>query len=298
MKYPYGIIPAVPAILDDSEQLLTEEVGNVISFLRRVKCEGIAMNLIGGEFYKLNEKERQEMVSTGLDAAAGQIPVYSGVSAPGTIEACRMANLATDMGVDGLIVMPPYYNPIGAYSRRAVIDHFSTIARCTDLPFIIQDFNYGIPLNLIVKLRREFSNFVGLKIEGQRRVQIEKRIRNVRAELGSEFSILGGMLGVNIKNEIASGSSGSIPGSSLADYIAKEYAEAEKVSSASQNNHEILERIIRSESRSMKYFVYIEKAILKQRGIIKHTKCRKPYDYPNRKVTDVIMADVDRLISN
>jgi 4-hydroxy-tetrahydrodipicolinate synthase len=297
MIHPHGIIPAVPAIFDDTDQLLAEEVGNVISFLRRVRCEGIAMNLIGGEFYKLSEQERREMVRTGLEATGGGMPVYSGISAPGTTEACRMAKIATDIGVDCLIVMPPYYNPTGAYSRHAIIDHFSSIARCTDLPFIIQDFNYGIPLEILARLQKEFSNFVGLKIEGSRPVQIEKRIRTVRAELGREFRILGGMLGVNVRNEIASGSSGSIPGSSLADFISREYADAKKGSSESQTHHGTLEEILITESRRMKYFVYIEKEILKHRGIIGHTKCRKPYDYPSRKVMNMIMADVDSLVA-
>jgi len=299
MIHPQGIIPSVPAIFDDAEKLLPDEVGNVISFLREARCDGIAMNLIGGEFYKLSEHEKQEMVITALNVAAGRIPVYSGISSPGTVEACRMAEITEDMGVDCLIVMPPYYNPVGAYSWRAVIDHFSTIARCTNLPFIIQDFNYGIPLEILARLQREFSNLVGLKIEGSRQSQIEKRIRTVRAELGDKFSILGGMLGVNLRNEIASGSSGSIPGSSLADFIVREYVDVENGSNEGQPNQEILEKILKAElSRKMKYFTYIEKAILKHRGIIDHIQCRKPYDYPSRKMMEMIIADVESLTSS
>ena len=106
MIYPHGIIPAVPAIFSDADQLMTEEVGNVISFLRSAKCEGIAMNLIGGEFYKLSEQERQEMLRTGADAAGGGMLVCAGISAPGTTEACRAARMAEDTGADCLIVMP------------------------------------------------------------------------------------------------------------------------------------------------------------------------------------------------
>lgn len=297
MIHPYGIIPAVPAVFDDRDKISGNEVGNVITFLRNTGCEGIALNLMGGEFYKLSERERQEMVKLGVEAAGGKMTVYSGISAPGTTEACRMAKIAGDTGADCLIVMPPYYSPTGPYSKRAIIDHFGSIARSTDLPFIIQDFNYGIPVNILARLRKEFSNFAGLKIEGPRSSQIERRIRTIRAELGSEFSILGGMLGVDLRNEIASDSSGSIPGSSLADFIVKEYSDAGGGSGRSQFHHEIMEKILRWESRKMKYFVYIEKAILKQRGIIDHTACRKPYDYPGRKSMDVIMAEVDRLVS-
>jgi len=297
MAYPHGIIPAVPAIFDDTEKLLSDEVKNVISFLRRAGCEGIAMNVVGGEFYKLNELEKQEMIRAGLESAGGGMSVYSGISSPGTMEACRMAKMSRDMGVDYLIVMPPYYNPLGTYSSRAIIDHFSTIARCTDLPFIIQDFNYGIPLEILARLRKEFSNFVGLKIEGSRQAQIEKRIRAVRIELGDKFSILGGMLGVNIRNEVLLGSSGSVPGSSLADFVVREFVNAEQGNTEGQPNQEILERILKTESRKMKYFVYIEKTILKHRGIVNHTVCRKPYDYPGRKTMDMIIANVESLVS-
>lgn len=298
MQYPRGIIPAIPAIFGDADELLSDEVENVISFLGSVGCQGIALNLIGGEFYKLSDHEWQEMVRTGVENARGGMLVCSGISAPGTTEACRMARIAQDIGVGCLIVMPPYYNPLGGYSTLAVIDHFSSIARCTDLPFVMQDFNFGIPLEILARLRKEFSNFAGLKIEGTLPAQIEKRIRTVRIELGNEFSILGGMLGVNVRNEIISGSSGSIPGSSLADFITEEYASALKGSAENQIHGGLLEKILKTESRKLKYFVYIEKAILKHRGIIEHTGCRKPYDYPGRKMMERIMADVDSLVSS
>lgn len=297
MKYPKGIIPAIPAIFSDTDQILKDEVGSVISFLSKAKCHGIALNLIGGEFYKLGEREREEMIMAGVDFASDGMIVCSGISAPGTSEACRMAKIATDIGADCLIVMPPYYNPTGAYSRRAIVDHFSSIAKCTDLPFLIQDFNYGIPLEILSRLKSEFSNFAGLKIEGKRTTDVQRRIRKVRKEMGKEFSILGGMLGSNLINEIASGASGTIPGSSLADFILMEYNAAFRNSILNQDLHAILKEILKTESQKIKYFVYIEKAILQHRGIIEHTVCKKPYDYPGRKLMDRIISDVDELVS-
>ena len=65
--------------------------------------------------------------------------------------------------------------------------------------------------NAIIPPRKKASS----KIRGS-----AARARKVRNELGDGISILGGMLGVNLTGEIASGASGSIPGSSLADFIA------------------------------------------------------------------------------
>ena len=292
------MIPAVPAIINGADELMPDEVGNVISFLGGVGCQGIALNLIGGEFYKLGKHEWQEMVRTGVENAGGGMLVCSGISAPGTTEARRLAKIAQDLGVGCLIVMPPYYNPVGSYSRRAIIDHFSSIAGCTDLPFVIQDFNYGIPLEILARLRKEYSNFAGLKIEGVRTAQIERRIRSVRIELGDEFSILGGMLGVNVRNEIISGSSGSIPGSSLADFITGEYISALEGKTEMHIHDDLLRKILKRESRKLKYFVYLEKVILNHRGIIEHTGCRKPYDYPGRKLVESLLADMDSLVSS
>ena len=297
MKYPKGIIPAVPAIFGVTDQILKDEIGNVVSFLSKAKCNGFALNLIGGEFYKLGEREKEEMLKIGVDTAGSGLLVCAGISTPGTTEACRMAKIATDIGVDCLIVMPPYYNPTGAYSRRAIVDHFSSIANCTDLPFLIQDFNYGIPLEILSRLKREFSNFAGLKIEGKRTTDVQRRIRKVRNEMGEVFSILGGMLGSNLVNEIASGASGTIPGSSLADFILMEYNTAFRNSIVNQDLHTILKEILKTESQKIKYFVYVEKVILQHRGIIEHTVCRKPYDYPGRKLMDRIISDVDELVS-
>ena len=76
-----------------------------------------------------------------------------------------------------------------------------------------------------------------------------------------------------------------------------EYASARKGSGMNQALHEILKKILKAESQRMKYFVYVEKAILKHRGIIGHTWCRKPFDYPGKKLIDKIMADVESLVS-
>ena len=142
--------------------------------------------------------------------------------------------------------------------------------------------------NAIIPPRKKASS----KIRGS-----AARARKVRNELADDFSILRGKLGTNLAGEVASGASGSIPGSSLADFIVMEYTSARKGSSMNSALHEILEKILKTESQRMKYFVYVEKAILKHRGIIEHTWCRKPFDYPGRKLIDRIMADVESLVS-
>lgn len=297
MNYIQGIFPAIPAVFNAEGGISPQEMGRVIEFVNGTKCSGIALNLIGGEFHKLDPDEIMQVMEIGVKSNRSGNLVISGISAPSTIQSCRLADHAQDVGIDVLVAMPPYYDPTGGYSMQAVMKHFITLLEHTDLPMIIQDFNYGVPLEWLLRLSREYSNLCGIKLEGAGKRTILQRVKEIRQCMNPDFSILGGMLGLNLKGEMESGSSGSIPGSSLADFLSDLYTRI-RGGYPPGSYYESLVQILSKEVRNLKYFVYSEKSILKLRGIIDHNSCRDPYDYPGRSYMRHLGSLVEELMAS
>ncbi len=297
MRKIEGVFPAIPAVFGREEELCTDEIKHVINFVNNTRCSGISLNLIGGEFYKLASDELRAVMEVGLESNRSGNLCLAGISAPGTATACRQAKLAQDMGVDAVVAMPPFYNPTGNYGTGAILRHFDRLLGCTDLPLVIQDFNYGIPVNMLRELLDEHSNLAGIKVEGRNRKRILRRIREIRKEIGPDFSILGGMLGLNIKDEIGCGSSGTIPGTSLSDFLSEAYLRI-RVGDFHGSHHGFLNEILSLEAGHLKYFIFSEKAILKFRGIIGSDICRGPYEYPRKPYIENLLNLVGKLLES
>jgi 5-dehydro-4-deoxyglucarate dehydratase len=86
-----------------------------------------------GEFHALNPSEYEEVVSTAVSAVAGSVPVYAGVG--GAIAtAIDLARSAKTLGVDGLLLLPPYLvqGPLSG-----LVGYVTEVAAATDLPVIV-----------------------------------------------------------------------------------------------------------------------------------------------------------------
>ena len=91
-----------------------------------------------GEFALLDAEERDRVVGAVVDEVGGEVPVIAGVGAPSTRETVARAGAAAEAGVDGLVVVTPYYYPLDA---TGAVEHYRRVAGATDLPVYV----YHIP---------------------------------------------------------------------------------------------------------------------------------------------------------
>jgi len=147
--------------------------------------------------------------------------VVAGVSHSGTEVVVYLANHARKAGVDGIVVLPPYFNKEKA--SLCLYEHYSTIASRLDLPMMIQDCEgvgpYMCP-TLYAKLAEDFSNVVSVKIEG---VRAFEKILETRRLLGDELAIFGGMAARNMLKELSVGVVGNVPDACLTDLLVDVY---------------------------------------------------------------------------
>jgi len=99
-----------------------------------------ALVLLGttGEPCTLTMEERERIISIGLGALNGRIPLIIGTGSNDTRKAIQYAKQAHDLGAQGQLVVTPYYNKA---TQSGLIRHFSAILDSCPLPSIF----YNVP---------------------------------------------------------------------------------------------------------------------------------------------------------
>ncbi|ASN51644.1 MULTISPECIES: 4-hydroxy-tetrahydrodipicolinate synthase [Sinomonas] len=126
-------------------------------------CDGLVVTGTTGETSTLTDEENLGMFKAVLDAVGGRAKVIAGTGTNDTRHSVSLSRRAAEIGVDGLLLVTPYYNKP---SQAGVQAHFETIASATDLPVMLYDIpgRSGIPIATETMLRlAEHPNIVGLK---------------------------------------------------------------------------------------------------------------------------------------
>ncbi len=116
-----------------------------------------------GEYYALNDEERQQVLRAVAQAGRGRVTLIAGINALSTAQAIVYAHQAQDLGYDGLMLAtPPYSLP----EQAGILKHFRTVAAATALPIILYDFPSRVGVQIAVETVLELArtpNIVGIK---------------------------------------------------------------------------------------------------------------------------------------
>ena len=116
-----------------------------------------------GESATLDVKEHLEVVQRTVEYVAGRIPVIAGTGANSTREAIELSAQAVSLGVDGCLLVTPYYNKP---TQEGLYRHYMAIAEAVPAPLVL----YNVPgrtacdmLPLTVERLADVPNIVGIK---------------------------------------------------------------------------------------------------------------------------------------
>lgn len=101
-----------------------------------------------GESATLSEEEHNKVIAFTVEKVAGRIPVIAGTGSNNTETALRHSIEAEKLGVDGLLIVTPYYNKT---SQRGLIEHYTYIADRVNIPIIL----YNVPSRTGVNIKPE-----------------------------------------------------------------------------------------------------------------------------------------------
>ncbi|MFT5874560.1 MAG: 4-hydroxy-tetrahydrodipicolinate synthase [Clostridium sp.] len=127
------------------------------------KTDAIIVCGTTGEASTMSEQERKETIKFVVDVVNKRVPVIAGTGSNNTAATISMSKWAEKIGVDGLLVITPYYNKT---TQKGLFEHFSAIANSVTSPVIIYNVPSRTSLNInpstLLKLC-EVQNIVAIK---------------------------------------------------------------------------------------------------------------------------------------
>jgi len=158
-----GSIVALPTPFRD-DRLDLDAFRGLIEQHVLAATSGIVVCGTTGESCTLTDGERKTMIASAVRFAAGRLTVIAGVGSNSTRDTVELARFAEQTGVDGLLVVTPYYNKP---SPAGLALHFGAIAAAVQIPIILYNVpsRTGLDLEprLVRKLAGRHENIAGIK---------------------------------------------------------------------------------------------------------------------------------------
>ena len=141
-----------------------------------------------GEATTMTEQEKKDAIKFTVDVVNKRIPVIAGTGGNNTKTSIEMSLYAENVGVDGLLVITPYYNKTNA---EGLIMHFKAINDAVKTPIILYNVpsrtNMNIAPETLLKLT-ELNNVVAIKEASGDMSQVAK----MKALCGDKIDIYSG----------------------------------------------------------------------------------------------------------
>ncbi|MNQ09887.1 putative DapA-like lyase [compost metagenome] len=202
-----GVMPAVTTKFTAEGQL------DLVMFEKNIKAQidagvnGIILGGTLGEASTLTKEEKEVLINNTLRIVEGKIPVIVNIAEQTTSEAITLAKRAEELGVNGLMLLPPMRYK--ATDHETVV-YFKEIAKSTSLPIMIYnnpvDYKIEVTLDMFEELLK-LENIQAVK-ESTRDISNVTRIRN---RFGDRLKVLCGVDTLALESLVA-GADGWVAG--------------------------------------------------------------------------------------
>ncbi|MRI01207.1 dihydrodipicolinate synthase family protein [Kriegella sp. EG-1] len=209
MKLPLkGIIPPMITPLLENRELDSIGLKNIIEHLIEGGVHGIFLLGTNGEGPSLSYRIRKQLITEACEIINNRVPVLVGITDTSLDATLDIANFSKDVGVDVLVVAPPYYFPI---SEEEMVEYLEVLIPLLPLPFLLYNIPSCTKLHLgvnIVKKARELGA-IGVKDSSGDMESLYEIIETFKDD--PEFSIIVGNE-LFISEAMAKGAHGAVAG--------------------------------------------------------------------------------------
>lgn len=133
---------------EESGEINYKELEKFIEFQIEEKVDSVVVCGTTGESATMSVDERKSVIKFVVEKVNKRIPVIAGTGSNNTIEAVNMTKYAENIGVDGALVVTPYYNKT---TQKGLVKHYERIAQNTNLPIIL----YNVPSRTGINIEPE-----------------------------------------------------------------------------------------------------------------------------------------------
>ena len=174
------LITAMITPFDERGQVNYEEAKHLARALIDSGSDGLVVSGTTGESPTLSNDEKLRLFSEVKSAIGDRGAVIAGTGSYNTAESIELSKEAEREGVDGLLLVVPYYNKP---PQEGLYQHFKSISSSVHLPCILYNVTSRTSLNMTNETTVRLSdvdNIVGVKEAGSDLDQITRIIRDAR----------------------------------------------------------------------------------------------------------------------
>mgnify|MGYP000286740884 FL=1 len=147
----------------DENGINLKEFEKLLKFQIKNNADAIIVCGTTGESSTMSEKEKEEIISCAVKTSNGKIPIIAGAGGNNTAKVIENSKKAEQLGVDGLLIVTPYYNKC---TQKGLINHYKEIAKNVSLPIILYNVPSRTGVNILPQTCFELSkieNIVAIK---------------------------------------------------------------------------------------------------------------------------------------
>lgn len=165
-----------------------EKLSELIEFHIENKTDSIIICGTTGESSTMSDYEKKETIKFTVDKVNKRIPVIAGTGGNNTSYAIELSKYAEEVGVDGLLLVTPYYNKA---TQKGLIEHYNAIATEVNIPIILYNVPGRTGVNILPKTVYELSKIKNIKAIKEASGNISQ-VAEIARLCGDEFYIYSG----------------------------------------------------------------------------------------------------------
>jgi 4-hydroxy-tetrahydrodipicolinate synthase len=142
------VLTAIVTPFNANGSVHLEKFRELAQFLVDHGSDGLVVAGTTGESPTLSDGEKLELFAAAREAVGDRAAIVAGTGTYDTRHSAHLTSLAHELGVDGYLVVTPYYSKP---PQRAIVRHFEEIAACTDRPVVV----YNIPSRVVINIEPE-----------------------------------------------------------------------------------------------------------------------------------------------
>ncbi|WP_395691272.1 4-hydroxy-tetrahydrodipicolinate synthase [Nocardioides sp.] len=134
---PFGhVLTAMATAFHDDGSVDLEGTARIATHLVEHGHDGVVVSGTTGESPTTTTEEDGAILAAVKDAVGDRASIVAGVGTNSTAHSVELAEQAAKIGVDGLLLVTPYYNKPG---QAGVLHHFRSVVEATDVPVMLYD---------------------------------------------------------------------------------------------------------------------------------------------------------------
>lgn len=191
MKNPYfgRLLTAMVTPFNADGSVNYEKAADLAEWLINNGSDGLVVAGSTGEAATMSAEEKLELFRVVVNRINKRVPVIAGTGSNNTADSVKMTKMAEAMGVDGALIVGPYYNKP---TQEGFYRHFAAVAQSTGLPIIVYNVPGRTASNIspaiVARLAADFENIVAIKEAAGNVAQVAE----LYSVLPEEFTIYSG----------------------------------------------------------------------------------------------------------